>query len=503
MIQDYKMFINGKWKKAKSGKSFEVFNPATNEAIARVPFADEQDVDEAVKVARDAFKNGPWRKMNGFERKAILGKISMLIEKRKEELASLETLNSGKPITESINVDLFQSSKCFDYFASIAVNIQGQTIPVMPGDFFDYVVREPIGVIGQITPWNFPLQMASWKIAPALAAGNVIVIKPASFTPLTTLVLGEILEEAGLPAGVVNIITGSGNTAGKAIIEHPDIDKIAFTGSTEVGSLIMQGAAKNIKRISLELGGKSANIVFDDADIEEAVHGALFAAFLNQGENCIAGSRLLLHKSIHDKFVRELVSQAIKIKVGPGINPETQMGAIVSREQQKKIEDYIRIGIEEGAKLIIGGKRPEGKEFAKGNFLLPTIFDNVNNKMRIAQEEIFGPVLSIIPFSTEEEAVEIANDTVYGLAGAIWTKDIKRAHNIAMKLRSGTVYINTYNYVFTEAPFGGYKQSGLGRELGTQAIEEYTEVKNVVVDLNKESINWYESFFKKEDMENG
>jgi aldehyde dehydrogenase (NAD+) len=477
-IKQGKLFINGKWVNSVSGKTFDTLNPATEEVITSVAEGDSADIDLAVTAARKAFEDGPWKSMDARDRGRVLLEIANLIEKNKDELALLETLDNGKPISETTNADLPLVIDCFLYYAGWADKIHGETIPVR-GEFFNYTLREPVGVVGQIIPWNFPLLMAAWKIAPALACGNTVVLKPAEQTPLTALRLGEICQEAGLPDGVLNIVPGYGPTAGAALAEHMDVDKIAFTGEYTTGRVIMQAASKNLKRISLELGGKSPNIVFADSDIDSAVAGAMTGIFFNQGEVCCAGSRLFLEKSIHDEFVEKLSKKASGMRVGNPEDADTQMGAQVSKEQFDKILGYIDIGKQEGAKLVTGGERCG----EKGYFIRPTIFDAVDNNMKIAREEIFGPVVSAITFDDVSEMIRQCNLSIYGLAAAVWTSDIKRAHRLAKDLKAGTIWINTYNTFDAASPFGGFKQSGFGRELGVHALELYTQVKSVWINL--------------------
>ncbi|MHC4138875.1 MAG: aldehyde dehydrogenase family protein [Planctomycetota bacterium] len=477
-IKPGKLFINGEWVDSVSGKTFNTLNPATEEVITPVAEGDCADIDLAVGAARKAFEEGPWRNVDARERGKILLRIMELIDKNREELALLETLDNGKPISETTNVDIPLVIDCFLYYAGWADKIHGETIPVR-GEFFNYTLREPVGVVGQIIPWNFPLLMAAWKIAPALACGNTVVLKPAEQTPLTALRLGEICQEAGLPDGVLNIVPGYGPTAGAALAEHMDVDKIAFTGAHTTGRIIMQAASKNLKRISLELGGKSPNIVFADSDIDNAVAGAMTGIFLNQGEVCCAGSRLFLEKSIHDEFVEKLSNKAADMRVGNPEDAGTQMGAQVSREQFDKILGYIDTGKQEGAKLVTGGERCG----EKGYFIRPTIFDAVDNNMKIAREEIFGPVVTAITFDDVSEMVRQSNLSIYGLAAAVWTRDIKKAHRLARDLKAGTIWINTYNSFDAASPFGGFKQSGFGRELGIHALELYTQVKSVWINL--------------------
>lgn len=477
-IKQGKLFINGKWVNSVSGKTFDTLNPATEEVITSVAEGDSADIDLAVTAARKAFEDGPWKNMDARDRGRVLLEIANLIEKNKDELALLETLDNGKPISETTNADLPLVIDCFLYYAGWADKIHGETIPVR-GEFFNYTLREPVGVVGQIIPWNFPLLMAAWKIAPALACGNTVVLKPAEQTPLTALRLGEICQEAGLPDGVLNIVPGYGPTAGASLAEHMDVDKIAFTGEYTTGRVIMQAASKNLKRISLELGGKSPNIVFADSDIDSAVAGAMTGIFFNQGEVCCAGSRLFLEKSIHDEFVEKLSSKASGMRVGNPEDAGTQMGAQVSKEQFDKILGYIDIGKQEGAKLVTGGERCG----ERGYFIRPTIFDAVDNNMKIAREEIFGPVVSAITFDDVSEMIRQCNLSIYGLAAAVWTSDIKRAHRLAKDLKAGTIWINTYNTFDAASPFGGFKQSGFGRELGVHALELYTQVKSVWINL--------------------
>ncbi len=477
-IKPGKLFINGNWVDSVSGKTFNTINPATEEIITSVAEGDRADIDLAVSAARKAFENGPWRKMDVRDRGRILLKIASLIERDSGELALLETLDNGKPISETTNADIPLAIDCFLYYAGWADKIHGETIPVR-GEYFNYTMREPVGVVGQIIPWNFPFLMAAWKIAPALACGNTVVLKPAEQTPLAALRLGEICQEAGLPDGVLNIVPGYGPTAGAALAEHMDVDKIAFTGESATGRIIMQAASKNLKRISLELGGKSPNIVFADSDIDNAVAGAMTGIFFNQGEVCCAGSRLFLEKSIHDEFVDKLAKKASVLCVGDPEDSDTQMGAQVSKEQFDKILGYIDSGTQEGARLVTGGERCG----ERGYFIKPTVFDKVDNNMKIAREEIFGPVVSAITFDDISDMVKRCNHSVYGLAAAVWTNDINKAHRLARDLKAGTIWINTYNTFDAASPFGGFKQSGFGRELGMHALELYTQIKSVWVNL--------------------
>jgi aldehyde dehydrogenase (NAD+) len=477
-IRPGKMLIDGKWVNSVSGKTFETINPATGKALTNIALGGRRDVDLAVKAARKAFEAGPWPNMDARDRGRILAKAAGLIEANLEELATLETLDNGKPIRETRTVDVPYTADTFFYYAGGADKIHGETIPVR-GNMLNYTLREPVGVVAQIIPWNFPLLMASWKLGPALACGNTVILKPSKFTTLTCLRLGEILMEAGLPEGVLNIVTGPGETVGDALAKHPDTDKIAFTGETSTGKSIVRDSADTLKRVSLELGGKSPNIVFADADIEEAVKGAVTGIFFNQGEVCCAGSRLFVERKVHDQFMDRLVEYASKMRVGDPLNTRTEMGALVSRPQFEKVTGYIEAGKEEGAEMRCGGE----VKGTNGYFVRPTVFDNVKNNMKIAREEIFGPVVATIPFRNIDEAIKWGNQTPYGLAAAVWTKDIKKAHAAAARLRAGTVWINTYNAFDSASPFGGYKQSGYGRELGIHSLECYTQIKSVWVNL--------------------
>ena len=476
-----KMLIGGKWVEAASGKTFETRNPATGEVLARVVEGDREDIDRAVKAARRAFEEGPWSEMLPAERSRLLWRISDLIDQHRDELAELETLDNGKPVFFSRVVDVPSAIETFRYFAGWATKIEGNTIPLSkPGArFFAYTLREPVGVVGQIIPWNFPLIMAAWKLAPALAAGCTVVLKPAEQTPLTALRLGELIMEAGVPEGVVNIVPGFGETAGAALAAHPNVDKIAFTGSTEVGRLIVDAARGNLKKVSLELGGKSPNIVFADADLESAIPGSAAAIFFNQGQCCTAGSRLFVHKSIFDRVIDGVVLETKKFQIGPGIDPSTNLGPLVSKEQQDRVCGYLESGAKEGARAVVGGHKISGS----GYFVEPTVLVDVNPKMKVVREEIFGPVVTAIPFSSPDEVAAFSNDSMYGLAAAVWTRDLSQAHRMAAKLRAGTVWINCYNVFDNALPFGGYKQSGWGRESGHAVLEMYTEIKSVCTQI--------------------
>ncbi|HEY3741860.1 MAG TPA: aldehyde dehydrogenase family protein [Bryobacteraceae bacterium] len=474
-----KLLINNRWVPSESGKTFGTINPSTGEEICQIAEADAADVERAVKAARAAFEHGPWRKTLASQRGKLLLRLADLIEKHADELAMLEALDNGKPFAQARAIDVPASASCYRYFAGWADKIQGKTIPI-DGEYFCYTKLEPVGVVGQIIPWNFPMLMQAWKLAPALATGNTVVMKPAEQTPLSALRIGELILEAGFPDGVVNILPGYGPTAGAAIANHMDVDKVAFTGSTEVGHLIMEAAAKsNLKRVTLELGGKSPNIVFADVDIDEAVEGAHFGLFFNHGQCCCAGSRVFVEEKIYDKFVEKSGTRARNRTVGDPFEATTEQGPQVDETQFDKVMGYIDSGKAEGAKLVCGGERVGDR----GYFIQPTVFADVQDDMKISKEEIFGPVMSIIPFKNLDEVVNRANRTNYGLAAAVWTRDIKKAHAIADRVRAGTVWVNCYNILDTRAPFGGFKQSGIGRELGEYGLQQYTEAKTVIVKL--------------------
>jgi aldehyde dehydrogenase (NAD+) len=476
-ISATKLLINNQWIPSVSGKTFGTVNPSTGEEICQVAEADSADVEKAVKAARAAFEHGPWRKMPASQRGRLLNRLADLIEQNADELASLESLDNGKPFTIAKAVDVAATVGCFRYFAGWSDKIHGKTIPV-DGDYFCYTRHEPVGVVGQIIPWNFPMLMLAWKLAPALATGNTVVMKPAEQTPLSALRIGELIVEAGFPEGVVNMLPGYGPTAGASIANHMDVDKVAFTGSTEVGHLIMEASAKsNLKRVTLELGGKSPNIVFADTDLDEAVEGAHFGLFFNHGQCCCAGSRVFVEEKIYDQFVEKSGVRAKNRTVGDPFDPKTEQGPQVDHAQFEKVLGYIDSGRSEGAKLVCGGERVGDK----GYFIQPTVFADVQDDMKIAKEEIFGPVMSIIPFKSVDEVVSRANRTEYGLAAAVWTRDIKKAHSIADNIRAGTVWVNCYNVLDPRSPFGGFKQSGIGRELGEYGLQQYTEVKSVII----------------------
>jgi len=479
-IKTGRLLIDGQW--IDGSKKFDTINPATEEVLTQVSEASTSEVDRAVHAARRAFedRNGPWRKLSASERGRLIWKLADLVEQNIDELAELETLDNGKPIFESRYVDMPMVIDVLRYYAGLATKIHGETVNTFE-TAFTYTLREPVGVVGLIVPWNFPLLLASWKLGPALACGNTLVLKPAEQTPLTTLKLGELSIEAGFPAGVINILTGGPET-GKAIVAHPGIDKIAFTGSTAVGKEIMRGAADTLKRVTLELGGKSPNIVFSDADIDNAVKGAINGIFYGKGEVCNAGSRLFIESRLKDELTEKLVARASKMRPADPLDPKTRLGAIVSQEQMKTVLGYIEAGKGEGAKVVAGGNRVSVNG-GRGFFIEPTIFGDVKNDMKIAQEEIFGPVLSILTFDDLDEVIERANNNPYGLAAAVWTRDVKKAHTVSRRLKAGTVWINTYGLMDAALPFGGYKSSGFGRELGAHAIEHYTELKTVWLNM--------------------
>jgi len=476
-IEAGQLLINGEWSAAGSAKTFKTINPATGEVLTEIADAGAADVDRAVAAAREAFAEGSkWRRMSASDRGRLIWKLAELMERDLDELAELETLDNGKPIFESKYVDMPMAIDVMRYYAGLATKLHGETSNIK-ADAFTYTLREPIGVVGAIVPWNFPLLLATWKLGPALACGNTVVLKPAEQTPLTALKLGRLAVEAGFPAGVLNIVTGGPET-GRAIVQHKDIDKIAFTGSTSVGKEIMRSAADTLKRVTLELGGKSPNIVFADSDIDGAVKGAITGIFYGKGEVCNAGSRLFIESKVKDEFLGKLVERAKKMKPGDPLDPKTRLGAIVSEQQMNTVLGYIEKGKSEGAEVLAGGNRVNVNG-DKGFFLEPTVFGNVKNEMTIAQEEIFGPVLATLSFDDIDQVAEMANRNIYGLAAGIWTNDVKKAHTLARRLKAGTVWINTYGPMDAALPFGGYKQSGFGRELGMHAIDHYTEVKSV------------------------
>ncbi len=497
-MREYQLFINGKFLPAEAGETFESTNPFTGQPAVRVPRGRKADIEKAVASARQAFDEGPWPRMSAAERSRILQQLAEKIEAATPDLIALMIEESGSTYRKAKG-EVWLSGKNVAYFAKLAGRGIGQPQNIdslsREGVSKNLLVHEPVGVCGQIIPWNFPLQMAIWKLGPALAAGNTVVLKPAEETPGTCMALAQLIAETDLPPGVVNIVTGYGEEAGAALAEHPQVDKIAFTGSTEIGKKLMSAAGQDLKRITLELGGKSANVVFDDADLDMAVDGALYGIFFHSGQCCTAGSRLLIQDGIYDRFVAQLVERAKRIKLGDPKDKGTDLGPLISKKQQERVLQYIETGKKEGAKCLIGGGKPEESALADGYFVQPTIFADVDNKMTIAQEEIFGPVLSVMRFATEADAVRLANETRYGLAGAVWSKDTEKAMRVARQLRTGTVWVNEYHLINEKAPFGGFKQSGIGRELGEDALAEYTEIKHIHVDEigDRSKKFWYDA----------
>ncbi len=478
-VRPGKLIIDGAAVDAASGRTFTTRNPATEEPVCQVAEAGPEDVDRAVAAARAAL-DGLWGRMKPSDRQRLLWKVGDLILENADEIARLETLDNGKPIFESRQIDIPMVANCFHYFAGWATKLAGETLPVHPA-YLTYTLREPIGVVGAIIPWNFPMIMTGWKVAPALAAGNTVVLKPAELTPLSAIRIGELAIEAGLPPGVFNVLPGKGSVAGEAMVRHPGVDKISFTGSTEVGKHIMRTAADTMKKLTLELGGKSPNIIFADADLDAALRGATSGIFYGKGEVCAAGSRLFVERSVHEEFVAKLVERAKKTVPADPLDPKTRLGALVSEEQMNKVLGYVEIGTREGAKLVAGGARQPVN--GKGWFMQATVLDGVENRMRVAQEEIFGPVLAVIPFDGVDDAVKQANDIPYGLAAGVWTRDVKKAHAVARRLQAGTVWVNSYNFYDAGMPFGGNKQSGFGRDLGPECLREYTQLKSVWVSV--------------------
>lgn len=484
----WQLFIDGKFEDGASERT--LYNPATGKPLCKVAEAGKQHVEKAIKAARKAFDHGPWPRMTALERSQFLMKVADKIDEHADELAGLETMNGGKPLREA-KYDMADAANCFRYYAGLITKPTGQTIDV-PAPSVTMVVREPIGVCGQIIPWNYPLLMAAWKLAPALAAGNTCVLKPSELTPLTALRLAELLKELGLPEGVVNVIAGDGPVAGNTIAESHLVDKIAFTGSVKTGKVVAQAALGNLKKVTLELGGKSPMVVFEDFDLDVAVDNALFAIYCNSGQVCSAGSRFIVQDSIHDEFVAKFTERCKKIRIGPGMDGDTEMGPLVSEQQLKRVLEYIEIGKKEGAKVAAGGDQPTGAKLENGYYVNPTLFIETKPTMRIVQEEIFGPVAVVQRFKTEEEAIELANDSQFGLAGAVFTKDVTRAYRVIKAIRAGITWINSYHNTYNECPWGGYKQSGWGRELGTFGLEAYTEVKQINLNLDPQNVGWFE-----------
>src|SRR5918992_784980 len=482
-VRKYQMLVGGEWVDARSGATFETVNPYTGKVWATAPEAGEEDVDRAVRAAREAFDAGPWGKMTGTERARLIRRLAELIAENAESLALIESTDNGKLLKE-MRQQLNAMPEWYYYFAGAADKIHGETIPSDKANFLVYTRREPIGVVGAVVLWNSPLLLLTWKLAPALAAGCTLVAKPAEQTPASTLEFAKLFEEAGFPPGVFNVVTGFGVPTGQALVRHTGVDKVAFTGSTETGKLVMKDAAEHVAKVTLELGGKSPNIVFDDADLEAAANGVVSGIFAATGQTCMAGSRLFVHEDLHDELVGALAEKAKAAKLGNPLEMETEVGPVAFEEQLEKVQGYISLGQEEGAELVSGGKRPDAEELRDGFFIEPTILTGVDNRMKVAQEEIFGPVLSVIPGKSEEEVVRQANETLYGLAAGVWTKDIQRAHRVAHALRAGTVWINADRTISFTTPFGGYKHSGLGRENGLESLREYTQVKSVWVELS-------------------
>lgn len=489
-MRKYGLFIDGKETEALSGRTYIRENPATEEPLAEVAQAGKEDIDRAVEAAQNAFEK--WSCIPPAERGRLIYKIAELLEKHRKELAITNTLETGKPIRESHQIELLGVIRTFEYYAGAATKLKGESISTSD-NLLSLTLREPIGIVGHIVAWNFPLLLAAWKIAPALAAGCTIVLKPAELTPCGVIEVARICAEAGLPEGVFNVCPGKGSVAGQALVEHPVISKIAFTGSTEVGRHIMSTASQQIKRVSLELGGKAPNIVFDDADIDDCIEANLRGGFFNQGENCTAVTRLLLHERIYDEFMSRFIDRVKKIRIGNPMDEETEIGALVSQDQFNTVERYLKKGLEEGATVFCGGSRPHGPGFSKGYFFLPTVLGDVKPSATVACEEIFGPIVAVMPFKTEEEAIGVANGTIYGLAGGVWTQDIKRAFRVAKAVKAGYIWVNTYGGILPETPYGGFKQSGIGKELGREGLDHYLETKTVNVFLGEKVPKWYKN----------
>ena len=485
-----KQYINGQWVEAISGNTRDIINPYNQEVIAVVAEGNAQDSEKAIAAAREAFDHGEWPNRPATERAKIVHRIAELIERDQEELAKLESLDTGKTLEES-RWDMEDIAGVFRYYAELADKDGGEIINSPIPNSISKVVKEPVGVCGQITPWNYPLLQASWKLAPALVTGNTLIIKPSEITPLTHIKIFELIEEAGVPAGVANLVLGPGNTVGAELSNHEDVDLISFTGGIKTGKAIMQAASHNMKKIALELGGKNPNIIFADADLEVAIDQALNAVYFHAGQICSAGTRIIVEESIHDKFVEALIERVKKIKLGNGFDETTQMGPLISEEHLNKVEQYVEKGIKEGATVAVGGRRPDDMELQNGFFYLPTILTNCTTEMHVVQDEAFGPVITVEKFANEEEAIKLANDSIYGLSGGVWTKDITKAERCVAKMRMGTVWINDFNIYFPHAPWGGYKQSGNGRELGVMGLEEYQETKHIFQNLKPETMNWF------------
>ncbi|HLS65489.1 MAG TPA: aldehyde dehydrogenase family protein [Pseudogracilibacillus sp.] len=488
MTKKYQLLIGGEWVDSVSGETFESINPTDGSVNAVVAKANAEDVDRAVRAARKAFESGPWREMTPSDRGRLLYKVAQRLWKEVDFLAETESRDNGVTINENKFIAMPGMVDVLEFYAGLANKIQGETL-ASPANRLNFTLKEPLGVVGAIVPWNFPLMIAMWKIAPALAAGNTIVIKPSEFTPTSILEMARIFEEEGVPAGVINVVPGYGADAGNALAAHKDVDKVTFTGSTTTGKLVMQAASSNLKQIGLELGGKNPNIIFDDANIENAVNGSMLGIYLAQGQVCASGSRMFVQESIYDEFMDAFVKKAESIRVGDPLDPTTQMGPQVSQPQLEKIENLVQAGLDEGAKLVIGGERSYKDK--GGYFYSPTILENVTNDMRIAREEIFGPVLSVIRFKDEEDVIEKANDTLYGLTAGVWTENMKRAHKVIRGIDAGTIYVNTMSMLDSTAPFGGVKQSGFGKDLGIEALNMYTQTKSVWMELGEQHLDWY------------
>lgn len=486
MPKEYKLFIDGKWVDAVTGETFESINPADETVNGIVAKGSAEDIDLAVKAARKAFESGPWKEMAPSDRGRLLYKAAQALWEKADELAEIESRDNGVTIRDNKFIAMPAMIDVLEFYAGLANKIQGETL-ASPSHRLNFTLKEPLGVIGAIIPWNFPLMLTMWKLAPALAAGNTIVIKPSEFTPISILEMVKIFQEVGIPDGVINVVTGDGRDAGNALASHPDVDKVAFTGSTVTGKLVMQAASKNLTPVSLELGGKNPNIIFNDANIENAVKGSMLGIYLAQGQVCASGSRLYVQESIYDKFMEAFTERTKRLRVGDPLDPDTQLGPQVSKQQLEKIEHLVAAGREEGAKVILGGERSS----EKGYFYSPTILENVTTDMRVAREEIFGPVLSVIRFKDEDDVIEKANDTLYGLTAGVWTENLKRAHKMIRGLKAGTVYVNTMSMLDSNAPFGGMKQSGFGRELGIEALNLYTQTKHVWMEMSENHLDWY------------
>lgn len=487
-MRKYGLFIDGKEVEALNGGTYIRENPATEEPLAEVAQADKEDIDRAVEAARGAFEK--WSRTPPAERGRLIYRIVESLEQHRKELAFINTLETGKPIRESYHIELSGVIRTFEYYAGAATRLSGESLSISD-NLLSITLREPVGIVGHIVAWNFPLLLAAWKVAPALAAGCTIVLKPAELTPCGIIEVARICTEAGLPNGVFNVCPGKGTIAGQALVEHPAISKIAFTGSTEVGRHIMSTASQQIKRVSLELGGKAPNIVFDDVDLDDCIEANLRGGFFNQGENCTAVTRLLLHERIYDEFLSNFIDRVKNIRIGSPTDEETEIGTLVSKDQFNMVEGYLKKGLEEGATLLCGGSRPNGLEFSKGYFFLPTVLSNVKPSATVACEEIFGPIIVVMPFRTEEEAIGIANGTIYGLAGGVWTRDIKRAFRVAKAVKAGYIWVNTYGGIIPETPYGGFKQSGIGKELGKEGLDHYLETKTVNIFLGERVPQWY------------